>query len=177
MNLDMELTNEEIIGLDRLEARLEYNPLEGTLTWKRIPEGEPDPSGFNKRYAGKIITSRRNGYIAVQIDKKQLYGHRVAFYLYHGWLPAQVDHEDRVRDNIKIENLRPASHAENMRNRKPGSLSATGIKNIGVTSKGYYRVSIRHNGCRTENQFKKLDDAIAWRNEKLKELHGEFASS
>lgn len=173
----MNLTNEEIIGLDRLEARLDYDPLNGTLTWKRIPDGEPDPSGFNKRCAGKIIKSRRNGYVSVQIDKKQLYGHRVAFYLYHGWLPSQVDHEDRVRDNIKIGNLRPASHAENMRNRGVGSLSATGIKNIGITSKGYYRVSIRCENSRIENQFKELDDAIEWRDIKLKELHKEFANS
>lgn len=175
--MESKLSNEELIGIDILENRIFYDPDNGTLIWKPLSEGVPDPSGFNKRLAGKAILTKRNGYICLQIHKTQLYGHRVAFYLYHGWLPEQVDHIDRDRSNIRIDNLRAATKAENMRNRTVASNSATGIKNISITSKGYYRISIRCDGKRYYNQFLKLEDAISWRDYKLAELHKSFGST
>ncbi|XAG95914.1 hypothetical protein U7154_000147 [Kononvirus KKP3711] len=174
--MESKLSNEELIGIDTLKQRIDYDPVKGTLTWKFLPEGIPDPSGFNKRLAGKVITTLKNGYISLQLNGIQLYGHRVAFYLYHEWLPVQVDHEDRVRSNIKIDNLRPASHSENMRNRTVSSKSALGIKNVSMDSKGLYYVKIRFEGKRLSNSFATLEAAIRWRDEKLLSLHGDFAS-
>ena len=62
-----------------------------------------------------------NGYVFL-IHKKpnfNLMGHHLAFYLYHGHCNyQQIDHINGVRDDNRIDNLRPVTNQENSFNRR-----------------------------------------------------------
>lgn len=66
--------------------------------------------------AGSINGS---GYYLVMLDKKNHRAHRIVWELHNGPIPegSLVDHEDRVKTNNRISNLRLATHSLNSRNR------------------------------------------------------------
>lgn len=60
----------------------------------------------------------RQGYVALQFSRRFLFAHRVIWLLVYGeWPAAMLDHIDGDRANNKPANLRPATNAENQRNR------------------------------------------------------------
>ena len=61
--------------------------------------------------------------------------HRRAFLRAYGYLPAEVDHRDGDRRNNAIENLRPATRAENNRNRR--GWGSSGEKNVKLDAIGH----------------------------------------
>ena len=63
------------------------------------------------------------GYWVVTVNRKRLYGHRVAWELNHGPLAEGLvaDHIDRNKSNNRLENLRLVSQSENRRNRVIGT--------------------------------------------------------
>lgn len=94
-----------------------------------------------------------------------------------------VDHLDHDTLNNTDENLRLASHSQNIMNRRAAKSSKLGLKNIHPSrvnnGKGryydYFTVQVRVGDQRRLKHFKKLDEAIAYRDDKLRELHGEYA--
>ena len=86
-----------------------------------------------------------------------------------------IDHIDMVKTNNKIENLRKATRSENMSNRKTQKNNkSTGIKNIYKTKYGY-EFMLTKNGIKYYKFFKTIEEAIEYRNIKVKEINGEFA--
>lgn len=84
-----------------------------------------------------------------------------------------IDHIDGDGLNNTRENLRVCSHLENMRNRKPQK----GMKHAGIfeVKKGF-SARIWHEGRTIDlGIFKTEEEAIEVRNNKAKELRGEFA--
>jgi hypothetical protein len=75
------------------------------------------------------------GYPHMNVDGTKYRTHRLIFLWHHGWLPEwpdRVDHEDRHRANMRIENLKPATAKENSANMQPGgnARSSTGIAGV-----------------------------------------------
>lgn len=77
--------------------------------------------------------SAADGYRQVRIafgqHIKSVYEHRIKFLLAHGWLPASIDHVNRVRHDNRIENLRAATPAQQTKNR---SLPVRNLDAIGT---------------------------------------------
>ena len=69
-------------------------------------------------------------YQKIKIKNKTLLLHRVIFLFHHGYLPDFIDHIDGNCLNNKIENLRPATKAENCRNRSISSTNTSGFKGV-----------------------------------------------
>jgi hypothetical protein len=70
-----------------------------------------------KRLWGKRAgTVTGKGYRQVKVSGRFYPEHRVIFMLYHGYVPRLLDHINGVRDDNRIENLRPCSQQENMYN-------------------------------------------------------------
>ena len=80
----------------------------------------------------KTGAAKNRIYITVNGKKHLL--HRVIWFLHHNEVPEFLDHIDGNSLNNKIENLRPATKAQNAMNRKVRADSLTGVK--GIMKKG-----------------------------------------
>ena len=83
-----------------------------TLVW-RIDRGGKAKAGTQ---AGSFL---KNGRLAVKVLGKQYYVHRIVWALTHGKDPGmlQIDHRDGDHTNNSPENLRLATHGQNVQNR------------------------------------------------------------
>ena len=87
----------------------------------------------------------------------------------------QLDHIDRNSLNNNISNLRKCTRSDNQSNRTYKNNISTGYKYITKTEYGY-KFQLTKNKISYQKYFKKLEDAIAYRDIKVKEICGEFAN-
>jgi hypothetical protein len=128
---------------------------------------------FNK---GTIMNK---GYRHIRIKNKKYLLHRLLYQHfinpYMCPMPRFIDHADNNRLNNSLDNLRPATNQQNMRNKKNMSNNILGIKGIRMTANGNYQSRIMITITEQLNRtFKTLEEAIAWREEQVILYHGEF---
>ena len=87
----------------------------------------------------------------------------------------QIDHIDGNPQNNNINNLRKCFQSDNQSNRKTNKNNKLGIKYI-IKSESGYRFQLRKNKISYRKRFKNLQDAIEYRDIKVKEINGEFAN-
>jgi hypothetical protein len=108
------------LTLKRLRQVLDYNPETGIFTRKLRGR-----RGQHRLVAGG---KHSKGYITIGIDCKSYLAHQLAwFYVYGKWIP-QIDHENRIKTDNWIENLRPATTPENLHNAKRPRHNTSGLK-------------------------------------------------
>ena len=141
---------------------------------------------YNKKL--KIIMKQRintSGYFHIGLrnegeNQKMLLVHRLVYQAYNlksgEIMPEQVDHENGIKTDNSKDNLRKATRAENSRNRGKNKNNKSGHKDIRITPYGTFQVKIQYIKIYSKT-FKTLAEAIAHRNIKLKEFHGEFANN
>jgi hypothetical protein len=146
---------------------------DGQLYWKKV----------NVRSPAKVDSVAgfydSNGYRQVQLNDKKYRVHRIIYELLKGPIPESlfIDHVNGRKDDNRIENLRLATHAENLRNRGATKNSKTGVKGVSWrkdTQK--YQAKIKVNGVKKHlGYYNTLEEAAAAYNTAAKKLHGEFA--
>lgn len=129
---------------------------------------------------GDLATHKPKGrYLKVKLNSKHLQAHRVVYALYHKLDYDKVpclDHINRDRYDNRIDNLRPASHSNNMANRNVFKSSKTGLKGVTLKPNGKYEAYLRHNKIRYYlGVYLTPEEAHSAYLTKAKELHGEFA--
>ena len=93
-------------------------------------------------------------------------------------MPEFIDHKDNNRLNNNLSNLRPATRVENNRNKSTHKNSSSGHKNIRINKSGNYGVYIKiAKNIWYRKTHPTLELAIADRDIKLVEYHGEFANN
>lgn len=93
-----------------------------------------------------------------------LRGHQMVFLKEHGYIPDNIDHEDRNKLNNASYNLRDATPVEQARNKGQDGV-------VYRTDQKVYRARIRlRKGKQLERTFKTYDEALAWRQRKEQEL-------
>lgn len=108
---------------DRARELLSYSHETGALTW-RVNRSSAKAGNV----AGRI---NEDGYYRVKIDRVEHYAHRVIWLMVHGEFPAEeIDHVNRDPADNRLDNLRPATRAENSFNRGVQSSSKSGIKGV-----------------------------------------------
>ena len=155
---------------DRVRELFEYH--DGQLI-RKITAGS---FGVKGTIAG---TMRPDGKITVGIDGRMVLIHRVIFLWHHGHMPTYIDHKDLNKLNNRIGNLRPATKAENGRNRSKQRNNTSGHK--GVTwdkSRSKWTAAIVVNQKRIYlGRFEDLNIAAKAYAEAAVRYHGEFARS
>ena len=129
-----------MITQSELKKLLHYNPKTGVFT--RII------STNRSVKIGDVAGSKdRRGYIAVWIMGKSCMAHRLAWlYMSGSWPKNEIDHENHVRDDNRIINLREATRLENNKNaskRKDNTSGVCGIHWSERDKRWYAQVSVK----------------------------------
>lgn len=105
------------MDISYLRDILHYDEDTGKLYWR---ENSHKSNTWNLRYPDEeaFTCIAASGYLVGKIDGKQYRAHRIAFAIYHGYWPDEIDHIDRDKINNRIDNLRDCSRSENNLNRK-----------------------------------------------------------
>jgi hypothetical protein len=157
------------LTVERARELFEYDPESGILR-RKLALGKAKigvPVGY---LAG-------NGYLYVSADNQKYLVHRVAFLIVNGRWPDEIDHADLNRLNNKWSNLREATMAQNMANRRAHRDSQSGRKGVTFHSPTNKWRAVIHNAGR--NIHLGLFDDIAMAEaayfKMAQEIHGEFA--
>ena len=161
-----------MITLERLKELLDFDPATGIFHW-RISRGRArkgDPVGHRKQSdRGKTF------YIRLELDGVKYYAHDLAwFWTYEVWPDFLMDHKDRNGEHNWVDNLRESTPSLNSFNVAVRDDSESGY--AGVTkNKNKWQARIGHQGKKYYlGAFYKLEEAVAVRAAKAKELYGDF---
>lgn len=162
----MQKNTKPLPTFETVSAYLRYDPTTGLLHWK-ISSG--------KAKAGSVAGCEAKGYILVGIGGRLLKAHRLAWLLHFGRNPdGDIDHINGVRSDNRIENLREATHSQNMHNRRADKDNGAGIKGVCWNrwkNKWMAYVNGKHLGY-----FANQRDAESTVQTARERLHGQFAS-
>ncbi len=154
-----------------LREYLNYNEETGELTWKKSPARRVKVGDV----AGTTIVE---GYKRFKFKGRNHAAHRIAFAIVHGYWPTPgCDHINGNTLDNRACNLREATHAQNMWNKRVGRNNKSGIKGVHWHKLvGKWVASIKRDGKTiVAGYYQDLSvaaDAVA----KLREqFHGDFA--
>jgi hypothetical protein len=154
--------------LARLRECFDYDPDTGLFFWK------VSKRGIRRPQAGCFA----GGYTVIQFDGVRYRAHRLAWFYVHGEWPAhEVDHINGIRSDNRIENLRLATHAENLRNQKLQARNTSGCKGVAFDrSRNKWMAQIHVAGKNINlGRFDTLNEASDVVKRARLQHHGEFA--
>jgi len=153
----------------------DYKGDEGILLW-RVGHNGCVPGAR----AGRAVPGK-NGYYTVRLTVKgvprRFYVHRVVYAMHHGEVRTRLDHSNGVKTDNRIENLRPATHSQNMHNARIAKTNTSGVKGVCYDkSRRKWVANVwLHNKQIHIGRFDTIEGAtVACRNAREK-LHGGYA--
>ena len=126
---------DQIISQEYLREIFDYK--DGQLIWK-LPRSKI-------QVGQKTGHLNFHGYLNTKLDGKNYRTHRLIFMWHYGYLPKQIDHENRNKIDNRIENLRPATNSQNRMNTGLQKNNTTGIKGV-YKHQNKWRVRLMVNG-------------------------------
>jgi hypothetical protein len=132
-----------------------YIPETGDLIWKeRTLEDNKGTQPYawkrwNSRFSGKLAGCEREkgSYVVINVgDKSNKYAHRIVWEMHNGPIVGnmKIDHINGVRSDNRIENLRIASHSNNLFNRSFQKINKLKLKGV-HRHKDKWRAAIQFN--------------------------------
>ena len=121
-------------------------------------------------------TVNGQGYRQIKADRVVYPEHRLIFMYHYGYVPKMLDHINCVRDDNRIENLRPCDQQNNCYNTH-GWTGRTLPKGVTWSKKDKrYQAQLSVDGSNKYlGQFKELDGAVRCVRAAREAAHGEFA--
>ena len=129
--------SKRIITQEFIKEILCYDQHTGIFKWKN-----PVTNAVKKGSVAGFIST--NGYWQISVHNKKRPAHRLAWLYMTGEWEAELDHINGIRTDNRIDNLRPVTRSENMRNMKLRKDNSSGITGV------YF--------CNTENKWM----AVLW---------------
>lgn len=169
---------------DRAYVReaLAYNARTGEFRWRQRPlahfQADRHRRIWNSRLAGAVTGwVMPRGYRQIRLDDRLYLAHRLAWLIIHGEpVPLVIDHVDGNPGNNRIDNLRPASQAENIANSRMHYDNPTGVKGVRFSKGGRFNARIKINYREINlGTFDTLEAAAEARREAAMRLQGTFA--
>ena len=109
---------------ERLRQLLYYDPVTGHFFWQ-VSRGR----GKAWEMAGCVYPRTRR--VTIVVDGRSYYAHRLAWlYMTGAWPKGEIDHKDRDPSNNAWDNLRDATHSQNMANTSISVANTTGYKGV-----------------------------------------------
>ena len=160
------------MSAEQARSLFEYDPETGVLRWKVSPR--------KKTKIGSVAGTRtKYGYVRVMYQQRSYMAHCLAWSIAYGeWPDFVLDHRDRVRDNNRLGNLRPATALLNAWNQMAPRRNTSGVKGVHFRAqRGKWQASARKQG-RTYyfGLHDTLEAAAEARRAGAKELFGDFAN-
>ena len=158
-----------MITQDELRSLLEYR--DGKLYWR-----ESGPGRNSGAWAGCF---RPNGYRVIRIHDHLYREHRLVWLYFHGECPPQLDHINGNPSDNRIENLRPCTPSQNVKNTRKRSDNSSGVKGVSWSRPvGKWHAYINFDNARKHlGYFSEFELAELVVEEARQLYHGEFARS
>lgn len=157
---------------DDIGSYLSYDPISGNLTWIK--------QRGTIRVGHVVQTVETGGYFVVRFRGVLYCAHVIAWLLHSGVWPEQsIDHIDGNKQNNALNNLRPASFSQNMRNRGKNRSNTSGLKGVWQkkSKPSVWFATITSGGkCVWLGTFKSKADAHDAYVQAATKLHGDFAN-
>lgn len=117
-----------VFDLEESRKFLSYDPETGNFTWLR---------SRGKAKAGSIAGCLNpKGYIQIQFNNVQILAQNLAWYFTYSRPPSKlIDHQNLIRHDNRICNLREATAAENQRNKGIQKNNTSGRKGVWYNKK------------------------------------------
>ena len=169
-----------ILTYEYLHEAFSYK--EGKLFWKNRPlhhfASSHSQKIFNKRQGLTEAGTTLNGYRQIYFSVGKIASHRIIFMMHHAYLPPEIDHIDGNPGNNLIENLRAATHSQNLKNSRTYKANKTGFKGVCLhKTSGKFFAFIFENGKQKHlGSFKSAEEAAIVRKAAEKKYYGNFAN-
>lgn len=152
---------------ERLKQLLHYDPETGVFRRFGWRKGDPESS-----VAGTLV----KGYIRISVDGRKYQAARLAHLYMTGEMPSEwVDHRDLNGTNNAWSNLRPATAAENGRNREASKNNKLGLKGV-FRKRNKFSASIMKDGKKHRlGCYATAEEAHEAYRSAAKKLHGDFS--
>ena len=126
--------------------------------------------GVKGSLQGTVIgTIKPKGYRVAVVDGKMYRVHHLIWVYHNGYFADELDHINRVRDDNRIENLRPCNHSQNLGNSGPRVHKYKGVTLCKQT--GRWRAQLKD----YRERFDTIEEAALAYNVVAKKHFGEFA--
>jgi hypothetical protein len=167
------LEKQALLTQARVREFFDYHPDIGILTHRT--------TRHNRVKVGDVLgyVHKKHGHIVCEVDGREYQLHRLIWLWWYGvWPSDQVDHENEIKTDNRIDNLRDASNAQNQRN--IGGLqknNKSGVRGVCWSAqRGKWWVQIGYDGKgHSVGFFDTLDEAARARRAAELQHFGEFA--
>lgn len=116
--------NHRVLTIERQRELLHCDFATGVIVWRVRTS--------NRIKVGDAASYRNKGYVYVRVDGHLYAAHRLIWRDFYGeWPQPECDHKDTIHDHNWIDNLRLATHSQNMQNlHRAQCHSSSGVRGV-----------------------------------------------
>ena len=158
-----------MLTVEKLKEVLSYEPTTGEFIWL--------VKSRSKEVGSTAGTLDHSGYIHITINRRIYQAHRLAWLHTHGTWPVEhIDHDDGVKSNNRLKNLREATRSQNQFNTGLSVVNTSGFKGVSWDkNRDKFSAKIRLNGKKIFLGYHATAElASAAYNKAAKDNHGVF---